>query len=135
MKTVTIVLDGTEYTVEELRSRNNAEWRAELEKHFSEIANAIEELGVGGEVEVNDFDAIAGLVRSFSGKLLGSVGIVHEMVKSYLPPNLHSTLDDAYDSEIIEAFIAILGLAYPFGSAVGKLVQLWETIGSTPRQT
>ena len=30
-------------------------------------------------------------------------------------------LEDAYDSEILEAFTEVLGLAYPFGSILGKL--------------
>ena len=43
MKTVTVVLNGNEHIVHELRSRQNAAWRAKLEEPFAELARVCQE--------------------------------------------------------------------------------------------
>lgn len=113
MKTATIEIDGDEYTVQELRSRDNAAWREKLQVHFDEIADVL-------EAELADGRVLADVVRSVSGKLVQSVDIVRKLVADYAPD---LPLDEAYDSEVIEAFTAVLGLAYPFGAAVERLIR------------
>ena len=41
-KTVTVTLDGAEYTITEKRSRDNAAWRKALEGPFQELAGLLE---------------------------------------------------------------------------------------------
>lgn len=113
MKTATIEIDGDEYTVQELRSRDNAAWREKLQVHFDEIADVL-------EAELADGRVLADVVRSVSGKLVQSVDIVRKLVADYAPD---LPLDEAYDSEVIEAFAVVLGLAYPFGAAVERLIR------------
>ena len=111
MKTVRVVLNGQEHQVNELRSRQNAGWRQLLEAHFEELARALEH---APDTDLTDGQAVARLVQTFAGKLLRSVDIVRELLTGYAP-DLERVMDEAYDSEIIDAFIAVLGLAYPFG--------------------
>ena len=127
MRTVEITLNGEKHTVQELRSRANREWRAKLEAHFSELADALEN---APDTDLTDGSALAGLVRSVSGKLLRSVDILTELLVAYAP-DLKPIIDDAYDSEILEAFTQVLGLAYPFGPMVNRL----KAIGSQLAQT
>jgi len=105
MRSAIVVLDGVEYTVEEKRARENREWRGKLEGHFSEVAAVLES-------DVDTGAGLASIVRVLSGKVLGAVDLVVELVGDYAP---EMPLDEAYESEIIEAFWAVLGLAYPFG--------------------
>ncbi len=117
MRKVTITLGDTETEVQELRSRANRGWRKSLEKHFEELGNALQ--GAGG-TDLTDGQSLAHLVKSVSATLLGSVEILTELVKEYAPD---LPIDDySYDSEILEAFTAILGLAYPFGSVLDKIM-------------
>ncbi len=116
MRTVVIRLDGKDYTVEELRSRENRAWRERLGVHFEELTAAVE--GASG-VELEG-KALGELVRSVGGKLLGSVELVRELVVAY-DDHLEPFLDDAFDSEVMEAFVGVLGLAYPFGGVLEKV--------------
>lgn len=126
MRTVTVTLDGQEFVVEELRSRANAAWRGRLEEHFEELAAALE----GVEGDVTDGASVGRLVRTVGGKLLGSVELVTELVVEYAP-ELGEAVVEAYDSEVLEAFVGVLGLAYPFGGVVDRV----RKIGGMLQQT
>ncbi|NIS82591.1 MAG: hypothetical protein GTO14_20865, partial [Anaerolineales bacterium] len=117
-KSVTVTLNETEYTITELRSRQNAEWRKKLEGPFSELVSLLQD---APETELTDMQALANLVRSVSGLLLHSIDTVKALLAEYAP---HLPLDDAYDSEILDAFTEVLSLAYPFGRLIAKARQL-----------
>jgi len=122
MRTVKVTLGGTTHTVQELRSRENAAWRQELESHFEDLAQLLDD---APGLDLTDGQALAGLVRSVSGKLLRSVDVIRELVLAYAP-DLEGALDEAYDSEMLDAFTKILGLAYPFGSVLESLLKVAE---------
>ena len=124
-KSITVTLDGQPYTITEKRSRANAAWRAKLEVPFQDLAGLLES---APGADLTDGQSLATLVRSVSGMLLGSIEIVTGLLADYAP---ELPLEDAYDSEILEAFTEVLGLAYPFGSILGKL----RAIGSQASQT
>lgn len=127
MRTAKVTLNGQEHTIEECRSRDNRKWREKLEVHFSELAQMLE--GVP-DADITDGQALAGLVRSVSSKLLRSVDIITDLLVEYAP-DLKPVIDEAYDSEILDAFTAVLGLAYPFGSLLSKLKELGSQLPQT----
>jgi len=127
MRQVTVLLNGTEYTIQEMRSRDNRQWRAELEKHFDELARALDGADA---VDVTDGQALGNLVRGLSGKLLRSVDIICNLLVAY-DGKLKSVVDDAYDSEILNAFTAVLGLAYPFGGLLDQLKRIGSQLPRT----
>lgn len=114
-KPVTVILDGNEYTITEKRSRENAAWRRRLEGPFAELADLLEG---GPSTEITDMASLAALVRSASGLLIGSIDTIRELLADYAT---ELPLDDAYDSEIMDAFVEVLGLAFPFGQVVNKI--------------
>jgi hypothetical protein len=114
-KQVKVILDGQEYTITEKRSRENAKWRQELGGPFAQLVDLLE---LGPDVELTDMQSLAGLVRSVSGLLLTSIDNVKTLLASYAP---ELPLDDAYDSEIMNAFAEVLTLAFPFGSLINKV--------------
>lgn len=125
MKTVKIVLDGNEHEVCELRSRENSGWRELLQEQAADIVTLIQG---APSTNVSDGAALAGLVGRISEIVLGSVDTILELCREYAP---RLPWDEAYDSEIVEAFWQILGLAYPFGLArLGGLVQQLNALGS-----
>ena len=127
-RTAMVTIAETEYEITELKSRQNRAWREQLESHFEELAEVLEG---APETDLTDGQSLGSLVRSVSGKLLGSVDIICALVIAY-DDRIEASLDDAYDSEIMDAFVGVLGLAYPFGSTVTKLIQ---QIGSTTKPT
>jgi hypothetical protein len=116
MRTVTVTLDGREYQVNELRSRANRAWREQLESQFTGLAAALQN---APKTNLADGAALAGVVQSVAGTLLHSVEILTDLVHAYAP---QLPLEDAFDSEVLDAFTAILGLAYPFGSVVERVM-------------
>ena len=117
-KSIKVTLDGQEYTITEKRSRENAEWRQELGGPFAQLVDLLE---TGPDVELTDMQSLANVVRSVSGLLLTSIDTVKDLLASYAKGSMPQLpLDDAYDSEIIEAFGEVLGLAFPFGSILTK---------------
>ena len=114
-KSIKVLLNDQEYTITEKRSRENAEWRKELGGPFSQLVDLLE---MGPDVELNDLQSLANVVRSVSGLLLNSVDTIKGLLASYAEM---PDLDNAYDSEIVEAFTGVLALAYPFGSLLTKI--------------
>lgn len=119
-KTAKIRLNEVEYTITERRSRENAAWRARLEEPFKELADLLE---TAPDVEITNMQSLASLVRSVSGMLLHSIDTVKALLVDYAP-ELANVMDDAYDSEILDAFTEVLSLAYPFGSLIKRLADL-----------
>lgn len=124
MRTVEVTLDGESFTIQELRSRENRAWRQQLEGEFEELVGLLEN---APETEITDAEALAGLVRSVSGKLLGSIDIIGELVVAYAP-TLETAVADGYDSEIMDAFTKVLGLAYPFGPLMDRLLGIGQRL-------
>ncbi len=123
MRTVKVELGGQEFVVEELRSRANREWRGKLEGHFGDLAEVV-------EGEIASGEALAQVIRTVSGKVVGSVELITELLVEYAP-QLEGAMDEAYDSEIVGVFGAVLGLAFPFGSLIGRLRGLGDQLGQT----
>jgi hypothetical protein len=117
MHSVTVRLNGQEHVITELRSRANAAWRKKLEVPFQDLAKTLEQ---APSVELTDSQALAHLVRTVGMTLLDSMETVQNLLVEYAP-DLRADVDEAYDSEIVEAFTAVLGLAYPFGSVLSRL--------------
>ena len=128
-KSVKVFLDGKEYTITEKPSRENAAWRQRLDGPFQELAGLLE---IAPGANLTDGAALAGIVRSVSGMLLGSIDTVRKLTVAYVGDGI--PLD--YDSDALDVFSAVLGLAYPFGSLLPRLRQLGSlakpTVQSSP---
>lgn len=117
MRTVTVKIAKKEFTINEKRSRENAEWRKSLEVPFEGLAALLK--GAPG-TSLTDGESLSNLVKSVSGLLLGSIDKVIEFLIDYAP-ELEAVREEAYDSELLDAFTAVLGLAYPFGRVLDRI--------------
>lgn len=133
MRSVTVKLADREYIVNELKARQNQEWRALLKGKFTDIADLINS---APKTELTS-DSISILIRSMSTAIMDSVDDVRGLLLAY-----SSKLDDdheyieenAYDSEIMTAFVEVLTLAFPFGGLFRRVSQVLET-GPTAKLT
>lgn len=128
MNKQTVVVGGQSYTVEELPSRKNAAWRQQFSSTLDPFWQLIEQAGAG--VELRTSEDLLRIVNSVLPSLLNAPELLFGLLKAYSPVFTDDLLDEAYDSEITAAFVAVLGLAFPFGALV-KLAR--SASGSTAK--
>jgi len=131
MKTETVEIGGKTYTIHEAKRKANAKWRQRFQAEFVDIAALIESLP-GAELTP---ETVSTIIRQIVDKVGGSVDTLAELVFSYSPEleaDREFVEEEAYDSEIMAAFTAVLKLAYPFGSALEALNSL-AALGRTDK--
>lgn len=132
MKTAAVTLAGKTYTIHEAKRKANARWRESFQSEFTDVADLIEGLP---RTEMTP-DAVGDLIRQVTNKVGGAVDVVAQLVFDYAPElaaDQEIIEEEAYDSEIMAAFTAVLKLAYPFGSLVETLSGL-AALGQTGKQ-
>jgi len=133
MKSETVTIGEKTYVIREAKRKANAKWRQRFQAEFVEVANLIEGLP---KTDLTA-DALGSLIHQVVAKVGGSVDILAELVFSYAPEladDRETIEEEAYDSEIMAAFTAVLKLAYPFGSVVEAVSGL-AALGRTDRRT
>ncbi len=110
-KSVVITLAGQQYTVQELPSRRNAEWRAKFDETLASVSNVL-----GKSMKLSSLPELLDSVRVL---LLGGIGTVLDLLCEYAPDvdaDRERIEAEVYDSEIMAAFMEVCTLAFPFGS-------------------
>ena len=110
-RTVNVTLAGTEYVVTELPSRRNAEWRRQMDEALKGLSQAF-----GQDLAINNLQGALDSVRAL---LLESGEIILRLLYAYsedLADDKERIEAEAFDSELTEALVEVLSLAYPFGS-------------------
>lgn len=138
MNSKTILLGDAEYTITELPARKNSAWRKELEAKLEPVMALLKKAGEG--LEIRTSDDLMMVVNEVGRLMVAAPDLMIELLFSYSPDlavSRETILDTAYDSELTRAFVAVLGLAYPFGGLVGQLQNLSALAGSptTPMMT
>jgi len=135
MKVVKVTIAGKEYAVTPLPIKKNREWRKQFDAPIRDAASLLAEVGSHAGVEYEDASKmINSLGKAVSGKLapvinhlLGSADLITEAVFDYSPElkkDRKRIENEGYDTEIVAAFMSILGLAFPFGQAIQGLMEL-----------
>ena len=137
MKSITVTLGDQSYMVNELPTRKNAEWRRDMAVRLRPVAQVLEQLPnmnlptstadlAGGQVSLI---SLTEALRPVGNLLLNGMDDMIALIMAYSPQiaaDRERIENEAYDSEILGAFTAILGLAYPFGSIVTSLERLGQ---------
>lgn len=114
-RTIEVTLAGVTYEVDQLPMGKARQWREALEQPFGDLVAVLE----GAQtIELTDLGSIGGIVKTFSGTLLGSIDILMELLFQYAPilaDDRERIEAEAYDDEALAAFAEVLKLAYPFG--------------------
>lgn len=134
MQKETITLGDREYTLTELPLRKAREFRAALREPFGEVIAMLEN---GTSTQINDGKAVAHLIRSASNTVLQSVDTATDLLCLYSPEiakDREYVEDNAVGSEVIDAFIVVIGLVFPF-LAKGRGAQISRALGSIAAPT
>lgn len=119
----TIVLGGREFVLQELPLRPRRKLCDKLKSTFGDVINMIES---GPGVQLTDREGITHLLRSASTLLLESVDIAADLLCEFSPvlaEEREFIEDNAVASEIVDAFLTMLTLLYPFLSKAR-----WSTV-------
>jgi hypothetical protein len=119
-KTVKVTLGGTEYTIEELKAKANAAWRKRLGEQLQGVAELMDS-------DISDADTLRALAGLVMNRIMPAVDTMRDMLLDYCPAiraDRKRIEEEAYDSEIMDAFVKVLALAYPFGSAIQRISSL-----------
>lgn len=115
MKKITITLGEKEFTITERPRKSNKEYRdwlvnQKLQPLMAEVERAM-------AANIGSLQTIA-IVKALISKIGVSIDDIADAVFSYPTPKPWSGADEdnAYDSQIVEAFAEVLKLAFPFGS-------------------
>lgn len=128
MRTVTITLGGVAYTINQLPMRAEAEWRKQLQARLEPLLplmNGYQGLSFDGPAD------FAAFLRTLAPALLNAPDTMLEMLYAYAPElarQAETIETGSYSEEVMEAFFAVLPLAYPFGAALERL----SAIGPRP---
>lgn len=114
-RSAVVMLAGQAYTVVALPIGKAKAWRERLAGPFGDLVGVLEG---AGEIELTNGRDIAGLVRTLSGTLIGSMDQLLDLLFAYAPAlaaDRERIEAEAYDDEALRAFAEVLKLAYPFG--------------------
>lgn len=137
MQSEVIALGEREYTLQELPLRKARAFRDQLRGVFSEVVSLLEN---GPDTQVNDGKAVAHLIRSVSNTVLNSVDTATDLLCEYSPEvaeDREYIEENAVGSQVVDAFIAVLMLSFPFLSSErgARITRSLAAIGSSDKQT
>ena len=150
MKTVQVNIADREYTITPLPIKKNREWRKQFDAPIQDAANLFAEVGGYADKEFEDMGkmvgeigkAVSGSLPTVINHLLGSADLITKAVFDYSPElkkDKKHIEENGFDDEIVSCFISILGLAFPFGTAIRGLMDLGkeepEANGQKEQQT
>ena len=135
MKTVQVKIAGREYTITPLPIKKNREWRKQFEAPIQDAANLLAEVGGYADTDFEDTGKMIGTIgKAVSGKLpdvinhlLKSADTITKAVFDYSPEMKKDKKyieENGFDDEIVSCFLSVLGLAFPFGTAIRGLMDL-----------
>lgn len=122
MDDITVKLGGREYSIKRLPVRKSKAWRTRFSSEFDRVAGDILQLTNWETISLGDAKSaiIAGKDAIF--RVLDEIAF--ELVCDYAPEiaqDRERIEDEAYDNEIVEAFVKVLGLAFPLDTLVKTL--------------
>ncbi len=137
MKTIEVTVAGRKYLITPLSIRKNRKWRKQFDSPIKDAANLLAEIGSFVDVEYEDTrqmigrvgQAVSGSLSPIVEHLLASSDTITEAVFDYSPAMKEDQdyiEENGYDTEIVDAFLEILGLAFPFGQAIRGLMSLGQ---------
>lgn len=137
MKTETVMLGEREFVLKELPLRKARAFRETLKTHFGAFISVFED---APQTDITNTRSVAGLMRGLSDTLLNSVDLAADLLYEYdasIAAQKDYIEDHATSSEVVDAFLALIGLSFPFfGTSRGqRLMSTIQKIGSNDKPT
>lgn len=117
-RTLTIVLDGQEIEIPRLKTKAASRWRQRFAEELQALMPAITAAIDAPNMDLSDVDGLKDLAAALLPVLGGAMDQVLELLIAYAPEQ-REVLENAYDEEIIAAFVEVFKIAFPFGLLKG----------------
>lgn len=135
MRSETVTLGERQYLLEELPLRKAKAYRDRLNTQFGDIISLIDG---APNVDLTNRVQMVGLLRTVGDTLFNSIDTATEMLFDYsdaIRADRAYIEDNAYGSQVVDAFLAVMGIVYPFFGN-GRLKRLMELLtGSSAAPT
>ncbi len=137
MRVESVVLGEREYKLTELPLRRAKAFRETLKSHFGGLIDLFER---APSTDITNTTQVAGLMRMLSSTLLESIDLAAELLCEYsdtINKDKEYILDNAVGSQIVDAFLAAIGLTFPFlgSSRASALMRTVQNLGSKNEAT
>jgi hypothetical protein len=133
-RVITVKLGDEEVQIEQLRTRATSEWRKQVAEPAEAVVLQVAKVIDWRSVDTDDLAALRDLIGAVRPLLFDFIDTVRGLVVAYAP-SLRERIEDAYDDEVIAAFLAIVRVAFPLGE-IQRAVSLITNLGSpTPPTT
>jgi hypothetical protein len=116
----TVTIGGVDYEIRPKNIRQSRAWREQFQAVIAPIITALRVQ----EVKLNDLNAFADIFEAVRAQIIGAPEILFDMVCSYCPDieaDRERIENEAFDDEIVRAFVAVLKVVFPLGSLAGVL--------------
>ncbi|MEM7131170.1 MAG: hypothetical protein AAF702_32945 [Chloroflexota bacterium] len=134
MEPVEIELGGRKYLIEELSINRSECWRQMLSGPLDDIVDVV----TGLDAEIDSIADAKAIIPRIKMILMGSVKQIADLVLAYdsdIGDEAEYILEHATGSQIMEAFIVMVKMAFPFGEALGSLMQISRGLPSAATST
>lgn len=124
MQKIEVFLGEDKHTIRELPRKLNAEWRERLTAELEPVADFVTGMVA---TELQDSEAASEVIQKAINAVNGGMDLAVSMLQQYAPDLDVDWEEGVYDSQIIETFMGVLGLAYPFGKLapqINRVIQL-----------
>lgn len=130
MREITVTLGGKSYQVRQAPMKREAAWRTQLRETLAPLLDVMSNFE---RIEFNSPADIAAFLQRFAPMLLDAPDLMLEMLYGYSPELAmrRTEIDEsAYSDEVLEAFKAVLGLAYPFARDLAGLMRVGQGLAN-----
>lgn len=131
MEPIEVMLGERQFVIEEPSINGGERWRKLLGEPLDDVVEMVSALDADLE-SIADVQAVLPRVRSL---LMGSVKQIAELVCAYdegFTAEAGYILDNATGSQVMEAFVVMLKMAFPFGEALRELLRMSRGPAAAP---
>ena len=119
-RSTTIKLGDEDAELHQRRTRESSAWRKSLEAPARDVIGRFTKIIDWQSVDLANGEGVSALASAAIPLLTDSLDTIRELVAGYAP-ELTDRLDDAYDDEVIAAFVEVLRLAFPLTGLAGTV--------------
>jgi hypothetical protein len=130
MREITVTLGGQPYQVRQPPNKRESAWRKQLRETIAPLLDVMMNFE---RIEFSTPADIAAFLQRFAPMLLDAPDLMLEMLYEYsseLAAQREAIDESAYSDEVLEAFKAVLGLAFPFARDLAAVMRAGQGLAN-----
>lgn len=130
MRTLTLTLGGEEHQIEQLRTRQASGWRKLFEGPVKELLETVLEAIELADIEIKPENSatLRTTLERAGSVVIGLTETMVELMDAY-SDELKTLVNEAYDDEIVTAFVILVRAHFPFERYAPAIKELFSGSG------